>query len=163
MARQRKRKAPLGWWLTVAQIRREFRNVYPTHEKLPPQLRAVDLGEEIFERPITLPVFKVARHDEAAERREIAERFAQQRVIRAGLDAWRLIGRAESFDSWKAIGAALAIGKAYAQRIADDGQTWRERNYIYALSAVGCAIMASARCRNLFARLPSSFMKISPP
>jgi len=54
MARQRKRKAPLGWWLTVAQIRREFRNVYPTHEKrrefrnvypthekLPPQLRAL--------------------------------------------------------------------------------------------------------------------------
>ena len=75
-----------------------------------------DLGEEIFSRPISMPVVRVARLDDVAERREIAERFAQQRIIRAGREAWEAINKAESFDGWKAIGAALAIGREYALR-----------------------------------------------
>jgi hypothetical protein len=75
-----------------------------------------DLGEQIFERPVTMPVLKIARLDEVAERRELAERFAQQRIIRAGREAWEAIGKAETFDGWKAIGAALAIGRDYALR-----------------------------------------------
>src|SRR6516164_9119661 len=62
-----------------------------------------DLGEQIFERPVTMPVLKIARLDEVAERRELAERFAQQRIIRAGREAWEAIGKAETFDGWKAI------------------------------------------------------------
>ena len=48
-----------------------------------------DLGEEVYERPVSMPVFKkIAPLDTVAERREIAERFTQQRIIRAGRDAW---------------------------------------------------------------------------
>ena len=35
-------------------------------------------------------------------------------MIRAGRDAWEAIGKAESFEAWKRIGAARAIGKAHA-------------------------------------------------
>jgi len=75
-----------------------------------------DLGEQIFERPITLPKLKIAQHDEAAERREIDERFAQQRIIRAGRDAWQEIGKAGSFEAWCKIGAALALGRDFSLR-----------------------------------------------
>jgi hypothetical protein len=36
------------------------------------------------------------------------------RTIRACRDAWEQIGKAESFSSWKSIGAALSIGKTHA-------------------------------------------------
>jgi hypothetical protein len=91
-------------------------------------------GEEMHARPISMPRYNLPAHDDSSERREIAAKLAEQRTIRAGRDAWRDIAKAHSFEAWKAVGAALAIGKAYAQRIADDGQTWRGRNYIYAFS-----------------------------
>ena len=71
---------------------------------------------EILQRPITLPSFRLPPLDDAEDRRELAERFARQRIIRAGRDAWEAINKAESFDGWKAIGAALAIGRDYALR-----------------------------------------------
>jgi hypothetical protein len=46
-----------------------------------------DIGGEIFSKPISMPTLKIAPHDDAAERREIAERFRQERTIRAGRDA----------------------------------------------------------------------------
>ena len=39
------------------------------------------------------------------------------RTIRAGRDAWQAIGKAESFEGWRSIGAALAIGRAHALRV----------------------------------------------
>jgi hypothetical protein len=93
-----------------------------------------DLGEEIIERPITLPRFNLPPLDLEIEIREAAAKVAERKVIRAGLDAWRLIGRAESFESWRAIGAALSIGKVRAQRIAGEADNWRDRNYIYEFS-----------------------------
>ena len=90
-----------------------------------------DLGEQIFERPVTLPRFNLPDIDDSEERKEQAARFAEARIVRAGRDAWRAIGRAESFDSWRAIGEALLVGKRRAQRIADEADGWRERNYIY--------------------------------
>jgi hypothetical protein len=39
------------------------------------------------------------------------------RTIRAGRDAWQAIGKAESFEAWRSIGAALAVGKAHALRV----------------------------------------------
>ena len=70
------------------------------------------LGEEIPQVPVTLPTLKVADFDIEAEAKEAAARIAERRVIRAGLDAWAAIDKAESFEAWRAIGAALAIGKA---------------------------------------------------
>ena len=88
-------------------------------------------AEELPQRPVTLPVFKLPDIDVEAEAEEAAARIAERRVIRAGLDAWRAIGKAESFESWELIGEALLVGKRRAQRIADEADGWRERNYIY--------------------------------
>jgi hypothetical protein len=50
------------------------------------------------------------------------------RVIRAGRDAWESINKAQSFEGWKRIGAALAIGKAHALRVTGANRAWG-RNY----------------------------------
>lgn len=86
------------------------------------------LGEEIPQVPVTLPTLKVADFDIEAEAKEAAARIAERRVIRAGLDAWAAINKAESFEGWKAIGAALAIGKAQALRVTGANRAWG-RNY----------------------------------
>ena len=44
--------------------------------------------------------------------------------IRTGLDAWREINRAESFEGWKRIGAALAVGKAHALKVSRARTAW---------------------------------------
>jgi hypothetical protein len=88
-------------------------------------------AEELPSKPISLPVFNLPPLDLETEIREAAAKVAERRVIRAGLDAWRSIGKAESFENWKLIGAALSIGKARAQRIAGEAENWRDRNYIY--------------------------------
>jgi hypothetical protein len=63
------------------------------------QLRAHD--EEAV--PVTLPKLawldKAPLHDDAR---------AETRAIKAGADAWRLIGRVGSFQNWMVIGRALA-------------------------------------------------------
>lgn len=86
------------------------------------------LGEEIPQVPVTLPTLKVADFDIEAEAKEAAARIAERRVIRAGLDAWAAIGKAESFEAWRAIGAALTIGKVHALRVTNAPQAWG-RNY----------------------------------
>ena len=86
------------------------------------------LGEEIPQVPVTLPTLKVADFDIEAEAKEAAARIAERRVIRAGLDAWAAINKAELFEGWKAIGAALAIGKAQALRVTGANRAWG-RNY----------------------------------
>jgi hypothetical protein len=88
-----------------------------------------DLGEEIYAKPVTLPKFKLADIDVVAEAREAAAIVAERRVIRTGLDAWRLIHKAESFENWKLIGAALAIGKQHALRATGANDT-SSRHYI---------------------------------
>jgi hypothetical protein len=74
--------------------------------------------------PITLPSIKLPPIDHALK----VELQTERNIIRAGLDAWRSIGKAESFDNWKAIGAALAIGKAVALRATGANRAWG-RNY----------------------------------
>ena len=62
--------------------------------------------------------------DIEAEAREAAAIVAERRVIRTGLDAWREINRAESFEGWKRIGAALAVGKAHALKVSRARTAW---------------------------------------
>lgn len=65
--------------------------------------------------PVTLPrlMFMAGRDDPKA----VAEQISTMRAIRAGRDAWQAIGKAQSFEAWRSIGAALAIGKAHALRV----------------------------------------------
>jgi hypothetical protein len=86
--------------------------------------------------PPTLPVISLPDIDReiiADERRATADRIAERRTIRQGLDAWAAINKAESFEGWKRIGAALAIGKAHALRITGANAAWG-RNYSRAFS-----------------------------
>jgi hypothetical protein len=57
--------------------------------------------------PVTLPKFEFADLDIEKEAREAAARVAERKIVRAGLDAWRAIGKADSFENWKRIGAAI--------------------------------------------------------
>jgi hypothetical protein len=89
-------------------------------------MHLTSLGNEHETKPVTLPelVLPPIENDEA----EIAARFATQRIIKNGRDAWELIGNAETFTAWKCIGAALAIGKAHALRVTGANAAWG-RNY----------------------------------
>jgi hypothetical protein len=87
-----------------------------------------------IDRPITLPVFRLPPVlDDADERKELAAKLAEQRTIRRGRDAWQLVGKAESFENWKLIGAALAIGKQHALRATGANDT-SSRHYIKCFS-----------------------------
>lgn len=85
-------------------------------------------GEYILPAPVTLPRLNLPAFDDRDERREIAARFAEHRIVAKGRDAWASINRAESFEGWKAIGAALAVGKAHALRVTGANAAWG-RNY----------------------------------
>ncbi len=77
---------------------------------------------------VTLPKLALPDLDIEAEAKEAQARVAERRVIRQGLDAWGAIGKAESFEAWRLIGAALAIGKAHALHVTGANAAWG-RNY----------------------------------
>jgi hypothetical protein len=83
---------------------------------------------------VSLPMFRLPPFDDSEDRKELAERLSERRTIRAGRDAWEQIARAQSFRAWVDVGKALLIGKARAQRLAGQADSWRERNYIYEFS-----------------------------
>src|SRR5947207_1878409 len=60
--------------------------------------------------------------------KEVAEQIMETRTIRTGRDAWDKIGKAESFEAWKSIGAALAIGKHHALKVTGANAAWGQ-NY----------------------------------
>ena len=76
-------------------------------------------------RAISLPPFNtdIPEPDEI-EVKENARRFIEHRTIKAGLDAWTEIGRANSFESWKRIGAALLVGKTRALKLTMANGPW---------------------------------------
>jgi hypothetical protein len=74
--------------------------------------------------PVTLPKFQFADTDIEKEAREAAARVAERKIVRAGLDAWREIGKAESFENWKRIGAALLVGKHHALKVTGANAAW---------------------------------------
>jgi hypothetical protein len=77
-------------------------------------------------RPLTMPkLIFAAGFDDV---KEAAERIATMRVLRRGRDAWQAIDKAESFESWKSIGAALSIGKTHALTVTRANAAWG-RNY----------------------------------
>ena len=78
------------------------------------------LGErEIVQ--VTLP--KLALLAGQDDPKEAAEQIFTMRIIRTGRDAWDQIGK-ETFEAWKSIGAALAIGKAHALKVTGANVAW---------------------------------------
>jgi hypothetical protein len=63
-----------------------------------------------------------------------AEAIIRARIIRSGRDAFEEIRKAESFEAWERIGAALAIGKAHALRASRANAPWG-KPYCSAFSA----------------------------
>jgi hypothetical protein len=90
-----------------------------------PRLTLNGYGEERKLVPVTLP--KLAWLNDTAQQQDIAERatrFVEYRTVKAGRDAWNAIGKAETFEAWKLIGAALSIGKAYALYVTGANAAW---------------------------------------
>ena len=52
--------------------------------------------------------------DDEPERREVAAKFLEARTVKAGVECWQAIGRAESFEAWVKIGKALQIGRDHS-------------------------------------------------
>ena len=107
-----------------------FRPDEPNGHAQPAGWRATltaDLGKRL-PPPVTLPKVNLPDIDIEADRAAVAAKFLEHRTVRAGLTAWQAINKVESFESWKAIGAALAVGKAYALRVTGANQAWG-RNY----------------------------------
>lgn len=99
-----------------------------------PRLTLNGYGEQRERRPVSLP--KLAWLSDTAQQQDIeerAERFKQHRTIRRGLEAWNAIDKAESFEGWRAIGAALAVGKHHALKVTGANAAWG-RNYSRAFS-----------------------------
>ena len=79
------------------------------------------LGERTV-KSVTLP--KLAFTAEPIDITEAAEKISAMRTVRAGRDAWEAIDKAESFESWKSIGAALSVGKSHALRTTGANRAW---------------------------------------
>ena len=88
------------------------------------------VGGQVFRAPppITRPPINLRPLDTKTIEAEAREAQARVRTIRAGRDAWEAINKAQSFDGWKAIGAALAVGKRHALKVSGASQAWG-RNY----------------------------------
>ena len=62
------------------------------------------IGGQVFRAPppVTVPALsclKIPVVDDGAERREVAAKFLEARIIKTGVECWQAIGRAESFKS----------------------------------------------------------------
>lgn len=85
------------------------------------------LGSEkkLPERPQpSMPRLTLPADDDAAieqEAREAALRVSQQKIIRAGRDAWQFAQKAATFEHWTTIGKALKIGRDVAMRASGVG------------------------------------------
>jgi hypothetical protein len=78
--------------------------------------------------PVTLPKLNLGDLDVEAIEAEARQAATKVKTISAGRDAWEAINKAQSFEGWKAIGAALAVGKAHALRVTGANAAWG-RNY----------------------------------
>jgi len=80
-------------------------------------------GGELFDTkappPVTVPALsclKVPVVDEGAERREIADKFAEHRTIRAGVECWQAISTVNTFEAWTKIAKSLQVGRNHVLR-----------------------------------------------
>jgi hypothetical protein len=89
-----------------------------------PQIALGRLGEERELAPVTLPKLAfMAEHDDT-DIQEAAERLSTMRVIRVGRDALETLNKAQSYDSWLKVGAALSIGKQWVLTTSGANCAW---------------------------------------
>jgi hypothetical protein len=91
-------------------------------------------AEELPQRPISMPRFNLPDIDDSEERKELAAKLAQERIVRAGAEAWAEISKLGSFEAWCKIGKALAVGRDYALR-STGANAPTGRRYTWAFSA----------------------------
>jgi hypothetical protein len=79
-------------------------------------------------KPVTLP--RVAWIDKAPieSTKDVAARFCEKRILRAGIESWAAIARAETYEGWCKVAAALAIGRQYSLRVTGANAAWG-KNY----------------------------------
>jgi hypothetical protein len=76
------------------------------------------IGEQTS-TPVTLPPLpwlEAAKKTDGQVVHELRAHLAEHRVIRAGVEAWRLTQKSASFENWTLIGKALVIGRDIAER-----------------------------------------------
>jgi hypothetical protein len=81
-------------------------------------------GEQLESRPVTLPVLAFKNGNPECEAKEDQQHRNTVRTIKAGYEAWTTLSKANNFQSWTRIGAALAIGKAHALRVTQSNAAW---------------------------------------
>jgi hypothetical protein len=112
----RRGEAPMAHRIHV--VHKRPRNVFgDTRLAYGPSINT--LGREIKRPPITLAPINLG-----TEIVDDASRFIEYRVLRLGREAWSAINKAESFEGWKRIGAALAVGKEWALRTSGANCAW---------------------------------------
>src|SRR4029077_13809945 len=74
--------------------------------------------------PITMPAINLPPLDAKAIAAEASAAAAKIKTIRLGRTAWEAVAKAQSFDGWLAIGAALAIGKRHALKVTGANAAW---------------------------------------
>ena len=82
---------------------------------------------------VTLPKLAWLNQAPLENTSEIAAKFAEARIIKAGIESWQAITKAELFEGWKKIGRALEIGRTHALR-ASGANRPMGRNYCRAFS-----------------------------
>jgi hypothetical protein len=69
---------------------------------------------------VTLPPLQFLKKgppvDDEPERREVADKFAEFRAIRAGIESWQAISTVNTFDAWTKIAKSLQVGRNHALR-----------------------------------------------
>lgn len=86
--------------------------------------------------PVTLPKIALPDLDREAladEARAVAARLMEIRTVRRGRDAWEAVAKVETLDQWKAITAALIIGRDHALRVSG-AEAPNGRRYTVALT-----------------------------
>jgi hypothetical protein len=86
------------------------------------QLSLNGYGEAREVVPVTLP--RLAFMVEPDDLKEVAERITAMRIVRVGRDALETLNKAQSYDSWLKVGAALSIGKQWVLTTSGANCAW---------------------------------------
>jgi hypothetical protein len=91
----------------VTVLNRLGGTLYDTKEPPPVSVTVPEIS--ILKAPL------VDDHGEA-ERREVADKFAEYRTIRAGVESWQAISTVNTFDAWVKIAKSLQVGRNHVLR-----------------------------------------------
>jgi hypothetical protein len=109
--------------------------------------------EDAPRKPVTLPIVRLRACPDVEHDLKIqAQRFIEIRTVKAGAEAWQAIDKAESFEAWKKIGAALSVGKQHALNVTGANRAWGQH-----YSREFCKWMTE----NHFSKMPKSLRSVA--